>query len=161
MPIWFEYDTVSILIISFKTLLVEEGSINRFYFPNKETFKDRLFNQIQQITSICCNQNRALWLFYVSNGEALNKCINDDLTKIVYLGSHQITQIQAFYCINRYLLGLVLNTRDQEIARIGNTNTVYNTTMITLAEGEKWCGVASSAQNGYMIDFQFITARLK
>ena len=95
----------------------------------------------------------------------MNKCRRDlEELKTVELGSHQVTSIQVVHSLMfGWLRGLKFFTGDEEIARIGyNKIDMFTATKtIQLQKGEIWCGVSSGGDDGWMLHFEFITARLK
>ena len=99
----------------------------------------------------------------LSDGKQLLE-IEKEWTETIELGSHQFNKIKVFY---RYrdaeLKGLIFYTGKHEISTIGNTNInqYTNTTTITNAKDEVWCGVGTSSdESGEMRHFQLITAKL-
>ena len=57
--------------------------------------------------------------------------------------------------------GLVFFSGKKKIAEIGFIHPDDPSTMIELDDGEKWVGVSSSMDDGFMNHFQLITARLE
>ena len=87
------------------------------------------------------------------------------MSNSVDLGSHKITSIKVTCASDGFLLGLVFFNKDNENAGIGNTTIIhpgYTKKMIALKKGEILCGISSSEdKDGFMNNFQFLTARLE